>query len=94
MPCGFPDKYYKVLKDTPLWRKNAVLSFDEDLGEEGGYSPIDDMWNMTDKVGTEHISSPIVEEQPEWFERVYKNKKDKFMSKATALAESAKNFIT
>lgn len=61
------------MKDSFIWRKGAILEFNEDSGTEGGYSPINDVdvWDTTPFNGGEYISSRIVESTPEWFERVY-----------------------
>lgn len=58
-------KCYRAKKDSFMWKKGAILI------EENGYRPISDLWDMTEKNGTEYISSGIIENSPEWFERVY-----------------------
>lgn len=68
-------KYYRVKKDTFLWQAGAILEIDRENGSKGGYSPISDIWDViTDKedVDGEYISAVFVENNPEWFERVYK----------------------
>lgn len=74
-------KYYRVTKDNFLWKEGAILKGDD------GYRPIEDMWDTTKYNSTEYISAPIIENNPEWFERVYKNKFDKFLAKAEALSQ-------
>lgn len=62
-------KYYRVLKETPIWKTGAILT-DEDKGE---YVAIQDFWNVCKHQ--EYLSAPIVEapENAEFFERVYKD---------------------
>ncbi len=64
------EKYYRVTTDNFLWRKGAILVYDD--GNEG-YMPIDgvEIWNTTKFNGGEYISARIVENAPLWFERVY-----------------------
>ena len=59
-------KYYRVLKDNFLWEVGAIL-------EEGrsGYQPVDEVFCKTEHT-SEYITNGIIENQPEWFERVYK----------------------
>ena len=83
-------KYYRVLKDTPLWKTGAILS--NSMENNDGYKPIDDIWNVTEQ--NEYLSPKCVEGNDEWFERVYASKTDKFLSKAEKLAEYAKEMIT
>lgn len=60
-------KYYRVKKDTFLWAEGAVLKINDN-----GYIPIEDIWNKTEDQ-TEYITCRLVEKNPEWFERVYKD---------------------
>ena len=62
-------KFYKVKKENFLWDVGAILA-------EGnnGYSPINDIFAKNEspkKDDHEVISFYIVENQPEYFERVY-----------------------
>jgi hypothetical protein len=63
-------KYYRNLKDNFLWDAGAILS--DDCGDDG-YMPINDLWNHTEKNGSEYISRCIVEaeDNSDMFERVY-----------------------
>lgn len=69
------EKFYRVKKDTFLWHEGAVLQRN-DQGDDGGYSPISDLWNTeaNDEVN-EYISASNIENNPEWFERVYEASK-------------------
>ena len=64
-------KYVRVLEDNFLWSKNAILSYNTET--QNGYSPIDDIWDTTEKNGGEYISTAIIEapENSKYFERVY-----------------------
>ena len=66
-------KYYRVKQDNFMWQKGAILE-SNDQGSKGGYQPVDntDLWDTTDLNGDEFISKRIIENSPEWFERVYK----------------------
>lgn len=68
--------YYRAIKDSFLWREGAILMLCGNEGTEGGYRPIEDIWDSTEYNGGEYISSRIIENQPEWFERVYPLKND------------------
>lgn len=68
-------KYYKVIKDTPLWEEGAILH-NKGKNSEYGYDAIEDIWDKHKKMG-EYLSSDIVEDSPEFFERVYKSDLDK-----------------
>lgn len=70
-------KYYRVTQDNFLWEKGAILkhSAENDIvSSRGGYSPENDIWDITEHNGTEYISAPIIENNPDWFERVYEVK--------------------
>lgn len=67
------EKFYRVKKDTFLWEEGAILKREGHLASgKGGYSPIEDIWNKVHTNG-EYITSPIIEGNPEWFERVYRD---------------------
>ena len=71
-------RFYKVLKDTPIWDIGTILiqNRDEDDEEEyTGYIPISDVFYKVDDT-SEYISSVFIETQPEWFQRVYKTTVD------------------
>lgn len=64
-------KYYRVKKDLPAWNAGAILKLDSC---DNTYVSINDLWDSTavEKVEDsvcEHAG--IVENSPEWFERVY-----------------------
>lgn len=61
-------KYYKVIKENFLWEVGGIVSCDEHKDE--GYTPIDDIFKKHE--GNEYITPHIVEDSPEYFERVYK----------------------
>lgn len=78
-------KFYRVLKDTPVWEAGAILTKNSD----GDYEAISDLWNTdaTDKHKDIIIElDTIVENSPEWFERVYEVK---VLGKAKYLAKEA-----
>ena len=60
-------KYYKVLKDTPLWIKGAIIKSGANNG--AGYNSTDDVYLTCDH--SEYLSTKIIESQPEWFQRVF-----------------------
>lgn len=83
-------KLYRVKKDLPQWDSGAVLTYDNDYH----YVAINDLWN-TKATNTlcEQEDSPIgirktiVENSPDWFERIYEIKligKVKYLSKLQA----------
>ena len=77
-------KFYRNLKDNFLWQEGAIL---EEVSDGSGYAPTDDLWDTTDDNDSEYISSKIVENNPEYFERVYKVsvlKQVKYLNKADA----------
>lgn len=67
------DKYYRVKKDTFLWKEGAILKKACMRDGVWGYEPIQDIWDVTNDQKDEYISSPIVEHpvNAEYFERVY-----------------------
>lgn len=67
-------KYYRAKQDSFLWVKGAILVSYKELGScMESYRPVDDtdIWDTTEFNGEECISAPIVEKNPDWFERVY-----------------------
>jgi hypothetical protein len=87
-------KYYQVIKDTFIWKQGAILKFNSELGNDGGYEAINDLWDACELNG-EWITSNIIEapENAEFFERVYNvGKQDKLVfatkEKARELARS------
>ena len=62
-------KYFRVIKDNPLWDVGAILSNSK---HDRQCLPIEDIWNKNNHH-TEYLSIEIVENQPEFFERVYKS---------------------
>lgn len=61
-------KYYKVIKENFLWEAGAILVDGYDNGK--GYQVIDDIFKKHE--AGEYISTEIIENSPEYFERVYK----------------------
>lgn len=66
------NKFYKVIKENPLWKVGAILQH-EPVGTEGGYRPLEDtdMWDVTEFNGNEYLSARIIENSPTYFQRVY-----------------------
>ena len=60
-------KYFKVIKENFLWDVGCIL---ETISDGGGYRPIDDIYKKHE--GNEYITSHIVENSPEYFQRVFK----------------------
>ncbi len=67
-------KYYRVRKDTFLWKEGAILT-ESERNNFNGYEPIEDVWDNTPVNAEEYISARIVEHEnnAEYFERVYKD---------------------
>ncbi len=70
------DKYYRVKKDTFMWKEGAILRADSDLNAidpVGGYRAVEDIWDSTPINGAEYISARIIEHplNADIFERVY-----------------------
>jgi hypothetical protein len=65
-------KYYRVKKDTFMWREGAILQYNQALGSDGGYEATEDVWDAI-KLDGEYISTRIIEseENSQFFERVY-----------------------
>ncbi|MBV6446404.1 MAG: hypothetical protein IFNCLDLE_02702 [Ignavibacteriaceae bacterium] len=85
-------KYYRVTKDTFLWKEGAILKLQANGGDMG-YEPIEDIWDTTPNNGREYISARIVEHpnNSEWFERVYQDTiKEGFFRTAEQLKEAYK----
>lgn len=63
------EKFYRVKKDLPTWKVGAVL---KNEGEKGGYKSVNDLYDCDCVEGKEyHETSYVVENSPEFFERVY-----------------------
>lgn len=76
------DKFYRAKKDSFLWKQGAILLFDKKEGSDGGYEPIEEgLWEATENNGEEYISARIIENTPEWFERVYPTGTDSITGK-------------
>lgn len=67
------NKYYRVIKDTFLWEEGAILC---DIENTMGYRPISDVWNKFTEQN-EYITKKLIENNPEWFERVYESNFEK-----------------
>lgn len=87
-------KYYRVEKDTFIWKEGAILEFDSSLGNDGGYKAINDLWDTCELNG-EWITRNIIEapENSDTFARVYNvGKQDKMVfatkEKAREMANS------
>ena len=83
-------RYYRVLKDTPLWKEGAILINQKDNTE---YHAIEDIWETVPLAG-EYLSPCIIESQPEWFERVYSGAINKaiMVTKEELVKHYASNF--
>jgi len=62
-------RYYKVIKENFLWEVGAIL---DTSANSNGYAPIDDVYVKHEDNAKEYISSKIVEDSPEYFQRVWK----------------------
>ena len=72
------EKFYKVMQDTYLFKKGAVLSNKDNSSQ---FKATHDIWNVEGNdilnkfmSGEPGIASDIVENSPEWFQRVYSKK--------------------
>lgn len=82
-------RFYKVVKDHPLWEVGAIISNADDYDR---YKPISDMWQHTLDTGKElgdgwYEGAEVVENRKEFFVRVYKVsvlKQVKYLSKDAA----------
>lgn len=59
-------KYYRVIKEHPVWELGAILHYDDDE-----YAPISDVWNKFDEFEGLCENVRVVELSPDYFERVY-----------------------
>lgn len=78
-------KFYRVLQDTFMWDKGAIISNEINSNQ---YYSINDIWNHVD-LDDEYISAPIIEnkDNANFFERVYPISilgKAKYLNKAAA----------
>lgn len=65
-------KFYRVKKDTPTWKAGAIIK--TGLVTTDNYSAISDLWDVVENKDDRFIWTEdpnIVENSPEWFERVY-----------------------
>jgi len=74
-------KYYRVIKDNPIWEIGAILE-QKDFDEHKGYEAIEDIWDKH-KNHLEYLTATIVEGSPDFFERVYRSETDKMVFKTT-----------
>lgn len=68
-------RYYKVIKDHPMWEVGAILhNIDSNGDSSENYYPINDLHIKEIKGlnGSWHEGGSLIENQTEWFERVYK----------------------
>lgn len=66
-------RYYKTLKETPLWEEGAIISNCKDSDSDYGYRPVDTIF-VKDVDGLDdswYEGAKAVENQPDWFMRVY-----------------------
>lgn len=84
-------KYYRALRETPLWEEGAIIS-NKDCNDR--YKAVDGVW-LKEIEGIDeswYEGAAPVENQPEWFERVYpigKLEKMVFGNKKQAKAAAA-----
>lgn len=92
-------KYYRVLKDTPLWSESAIIVQEQENGQ--WFSAIEDYWDtegseaMRKDGDTPYMDSRIVENNPDFYERVYEMTtlgKMVFVTKEEAKKQAAKFF--
>lgn len=67
------NKYYRVIKENPLWEIDAILKNDGDM-----YQPIEDIWDKFEEQ-EEYLSVCIIEDSPDFFERVYRSETEKMV---------------
>lgn len=83
-------RYYRVLKDTPLWVKGAIISNKNNSHE---YLVMDEVWEKVE-LKEEYLTAHIIEDKDngDFFERVYPIgdlKKKLFGSKLQAQAAAS-----
>ena len=69
-PKKMSKKFYKVVKENFMWQVGAIL---EHTGSSA-YRPLEEneLWCVSDKaVGNDWVAERIVENSPDYFERVY-----------------------
>lgn len=76
-PCKAQPVYFKVIKDTPMWPVNTVLSTEGDA-ENKRLKPVHEFFNKT-KCNSQHVSVEFATESTEFFERVYKSPTKKML---------------
>lgn len=84
-------KYYRVVKDHPLWEVGAVISNEND---EDSFSSINELYDKFDDMDSWTEGAKLVE-QSDWFERVYpigKLEKMIFGNKAAARDAAARTY--
>lgn len=61
-------KFYKVIKDNPLWEVGAILELKNDQ-----YHALDgvDMWDKCEELKDSWLGFRVVEKSPDFFEKVY-----------------------
>lgn len=68
-------RYFRCKRDNFLWKSGAILeSCSKSNSDASGYVPVDKttLWDATNHNGSEYISSRIIENNPDWFEEVWK----------------------
>ena len=82
-------KYYRVIKDTPLWKVGAIL----EKCENGRYEAVEDIWDKVNRGRLEEYGE-VVEGNPDFFQRVYKNEGNKLVYRtAEQLEKIYKSFV-
>ena len=67
------EKYYRVKKDTFLWKAGAILQCRTPSNQQSYYTAIEDIWDVL-PLDSPVLYSDVVEhpDNAAWFERVYK----------------------
>ena len=80
-------KFYKVIKENFLWEVGGIVGSDSD----GDFKPETDIMLKHEEEADEYLSKSIVENSPDYFQRVYKVD-DNFHSKEDAKSLLNKSF--
>lgn len=73
------EKYYRAIKDNFLWQEGAILKRGPfNNGASFGYLPIEEgVWDTTPYSDNDWVTAANIENNPEWFERVYPSNMNK-----------------
>lgn len=59
-------KYYRVVKDHPMWEVGAIIE-----KKEGSYHAVSDLWDRHDFLNSSWYEAGQLVEASDFFERVY-----------------------